>query len=106
MAVSGSWYIATDNRIHVTNLKDEQGNYINSATSVIGTFTDAKKVAVAGSTPVVFTYVPASSGGWDGVLNAVDGLKEGVEYHLYIVVIAAGRKFTGRIKLKASYYEL
>jgi hypothetical protein len=107
MAVQGKWYIGTDNMVHLQNLKNEDGAFINNATSVTGSFVNSKKEPVVGVAPITFIFKGGSTTGeYDGVVPVPDAVKEDIELWLLIVVIAAGRKFTGRIKLKTHYADL
>ena len=103
--VAGNWFISTDNSVHLTNLQDETGAFINNAT-VTGVLKDGKLNVIVGAESISFTYKAASTGCYDGTLAANDLLKEGTQYDLYVVCTAGGKKFTGRARLKAAYYAL
>jgi len=78
-------YVDNTNLIEIDGLQSAaDGTFVNDA-DVEATVFDSSGVAVAGQTwPTLLTYVPASSGVYQGVLSHLLELIAGAEYTLVI----------------------
>jgi hypothetical protein len=97
---TGNWFLGTDTHIHLTGLKDKDGNFLNAAT-VTGVLCDTHAVPLPGVSPVTFSYVAASSGNYDGLLPSTVTLKEGRDYDMLVTAVNNGRTMQARIRRKA-----
>lgn len=99
-------YLSADNLLKVSGLIDQAsgGTYQNAAT-VTATVKNRAGHAVTGQTwPLTLTYVPASDGQYEGVLEDAMVLKEGTEYFCEVTADAgAGKRAFWRLPLVAQY---
>ena len=80
-------YVGCDNVVEVDELKNElTGSYMNSATVTFDVF-DSDGVAVSDAAAVSMSYVAASNGKYQGVLESAVALVEGNFYTVVVSIV-------------------
>jgi hypothetical protein len=96
----GTFFVGSDTKVYLENIKDDQGQFVNNAT-VVGTLKDTNGVAVVGVGPISFAYVSGSDGTYLGVVPAAAQLVERHEYDLFAQISAGGKLAVYRMRRRA-----
>lgn len=102
-------YIGSDNLLRIEGLRNAAagGTYINNATVTATLYRESDGAAVSGqSWPATLTYVAASDGDYEGILEDGLALVRGERYYAEVVADAgSGNLKTWRPPLIAAYAE-
>ena len=102
-----TWWLTTDNMVHVQGIHDAvDGSWVNDAT-VTATMANAAGTAVTGVGTVTLGYVTGSNGDYVGVVPDTASLTEDEVLTLTITMTATidsvSYKRTSRIKRRVAY---
>lgn len=95
-------WVANDNVIELSNLRDLDNAYVNSATVSLISLVDRAGAGVTGITlPLTLTYVAASNGKYRGTVQDTASLVDDTTYLAVITVDGGGLQARMSIEAKA-----